>query len=85
MRIQRMTTRAYAFTLWTRGADMLADENLDALFRAGCDDATLGARSGEQYAAFDREAASLEGALASAIHDLTRALPQLTVTRVERS
>lgn len=77
------TTKTYSFTLFVQGPDVLADENVDALFLAGCDDVTLGARDGAQYAAFDRQAPSFGHALSSAIDDLSRALPDLMVVRVE--
>lgn len=76
-------TKTFAFTLFVQGADMLSDESMDALFEAGCDDATFGARDGAQYAEFDREATSFEKALSSAIRAVTRALPGLTIVRVE--
>ena len=76
-------TKTYAFTLFVRGADVLSDENIDALFEAGCDDATFGTRDGAQYGAFDREATSFSRALSSAIHDTIKALPGLEIVRVE--
>jgi hypothetical protein len=75
--------KTYSFTLFLHGVDVLSDESMDALFEAGCDDATFGARDSVQYAAFDREAGSFSKALASAIHDVTKALPGLAVVRVE--
>jgi hypothetical protein len=77
------TTKTYTFTLFVQGADVLSDESMDALFEAGCDDATFGARDGAQYGEFDRDATSFSTALASAIHDLTNALPGLEIVRVE--
>jgi hypothetical protein len=77
------TTTSHSFTLFVQGVDLLRDASMDALHAAGCDDATLGARDSAQYAQFDREAGSFSEALAAAIHDLTRALPELTVVRVE--
>jgi hypothetical protein len=76
-------TTIHSFTLFVQGADLLSDAGMEALYAAGCDDATLGARDGVQYAAFDREAPSFDAALAGAIHDLARALPGLVVVRVE--
>jgi hypothetical protein len=58
------------------------DDNLDALFEAGCDDATFGARGVAQYGEFDREATSFSTALASAIHTMTSAVPGLEIVRV---
>jgi len=75
--------KTYIFTLFVQGADVLNDDSLDALFEAGCDDATFGARDGAQYGEFDREATSFGAALSSAIHAMTSALPGLEIVRVE--
>ncbi len=72
-------TNTHSFTLFVHGADILSDESMDALFEAGCDDATFGARDGAQYGEFDREAPSFSTALASATHDLTSALSDLEI------
>lgn len=77
------TAQTFSFTLFVQGPDVLTDEAVDALFAAGCDDATFGARDGAQYAAFDREASTFEQALASAISDISLALPGLSVIRIE--
>jgi hypothetical protein len=73
----------HSFTLFLSGADVLDDEQFDALYEAGCDDALFGARDGAQYGAFDREADSFSEALASAIEDVTSAVPGLQVVRIE--
>jgi hypothetical protein len=77
------TTNTYSFTIYLHGVDVLSDASIDALHAANCDDATLGGRDGQQYATFDREAPSLDDAVASATRDLRRALPELEVLRVE--
>lgn len=53
------------FELTIRGE--LSDDRLDALFEAGCDDATFSTRDGVTFAAFYREAPSLLDAVLSAI------------------
>jgi hypothetical protein len=73
----------HSFTLFFNGADVLDDEQFDALYDAGCDDALFGVRDGAQYGAFDREANSFSEALASAIGDVTSAVPGLQVVRIE--
>src|SRR3990172_326591 len=60
----------YSFTLLLSGFEELSPELENALFEAGCDDALLGIRCGNPYLAFDREAASLEEAIKSAIKDV---------------
>ncbi len=74
--------KTYSFTLFLKGADVLLDESLDALYEAGCDDAVFGERDGAQYAAFDREAKSFTEALKSAIVNLTSTVDGLHVARV---
>ena len=77
------TTNSYSFTIYIRGVDVLSDASVDALHAAGCDDATLGVRDGAPYAAFDRNAPGFDEAVASAVQNLTRALPEVEVVRVE--
>ena len=55
----------------------------DALFEAGCDDATLAFRNRVGYLEFDRRAPGLDRAILSAVRDVERADPRLTVVRVE--
>jgi hypothetical protein len=75
-------SKTYTFTLYLGGADVLTDENLDALFEAGCDDALFGERDGAQYATFDRDATSFRQALKSAIENLKSAISDLDVVRI---
>lgn len=53
------------FELTIRGA--LTDARLDALFEAGCDDATFSTKGDLTFGAFDREAPTLLEAVVSAI------------------
>ncbi|HZT66105.1 MAG TPA: hypothetical protein VFA11_09990 [Acidimicrobiales bacterium] len=53
------------FTLTIRGA--LTEEKLDALFEAGCDDATFSTKGELTFGDFDREAPQLVDAVVSAI------------------
>jgi predicted DNA-binding transcriptional regulator AlpA len=70
----------YEFTLvLQRGLD---DAAVDALFEAGCDDATLGEVDGVGYADFIREAPSFGDALRSAIEQV-ESVPGVRVARVE--
>jgi hypothetical protein len=73
----------HSFTIFFSGTEVLDDEQFDALHEAGCDDALFGVRDGVQYGAFDREAGSFSEALASAIQDVTSAVPSLQVVRIE--
>ena len=46
----------FSFTLTIEGADVMTDIAQDALYEAGCDDATFGVSGGIQTAEFGREA-----------------------------
>src|SRR6266487_1378090 len=74
--------RTYEFTLLMEGADLQTDAAKDALFEAGCDDATIGVNAGVQHVHFDREANSLAEALVSAITAVEQAVPGAHVVRV---
>lgn len=73
----------YGFTLILEGADVLGDEATDALFEAGCADATFGEVDGSQYADFNRRARSLAEAIGSAKRAIESAVPEVRVIRVE--
>ena len=60
------------FTLIVEGIDLQAEPTIDALFEAGCDDATVGRVDGVQYVDFDREAESLAEAVISAVRDVEK-------------
>ena len=63
-----MTT--HTFTLIVDGRDLQADEVVDDVFEAGCDDALLGRVDGAQLADFDRETDTLRDAVQSAVAEL---------------
>ena len=71
----------HQFTLVISG-DLEAEANLDALFDAGCDDATFGTVDHVGYAEFIRETPSLGEAVRSAIRQV-ESVPGLRVTRIE--
>lgn len=58
------------FTLIVDGPDLQDDAFIDALFEAGCDDATVGRIDEIQYLDFDREAATRTEAIRSAVTDV---------------
>lgn len=58
------------------------EENLDALYESGCDDALFGIVDGTWFADFDREAPTMEEAILSAISDV-ESVDGVTVRRVE--
>jgi hypothetical protein len=66
-------TKTYEFTLIVDGIADIDDATVDALYEAGCDDSSLGVRSGAFIASFDRESESFEDAVLSAIADIRKA------------
>ena len=68
------------FVLVTDGSDLLDDEVLEALYEAGCTDASIGHRVVE----FDRAAPTRWDAIRSAIRDVTE-VPGVRVVDVRDS
>ena len=58
------------FTLIVDGPDLQDGALIGKLFEAGCDDAAIGWIDGIQYVDFDREAASLDEAILSAVTEV---------------
>ena len=71
----------HRFTLIVEGPDLQTEPVIDALFQAGCDDATVGRTDGAQYVEFDREAKSFSQAVFSAVQDLEK-VEGVQITRV---
>lgn len=63
----------YDFAVFLSGVSEIDQVVEDALFNAGCDDATLSLQHGSVRLAFSRTATSLRAAILSAIHDVRRA------------
>ncbi len=59
------------------------DENIDALYEAGCSDATIAQRYGRIYVTFCRDRESLAAAITSAIEDVRKASVCAGVMRVD--
>jgi hypothetical protein len=74
----------FSFTVTVEGADVLAEEAQDALFEAGCGDATFGISNGVQTAEFDRDARDFADAVASAIKAIETGVPGARVVSVTR-
>jgi hypothetical protein len=55
-------------------AAVLDEPTVDALYEAGCDDATVVSREGDTFIHFDREAETVDLAIASALRDVTKGL-----------
>ena len=74
----------FNFTLTVEGADILTDEAQNALFDAGCNDATFSASSGVQRGEFDRKAEEFAEAVATAIKAVESAVPGARVVEMRR-
>ena len=59
--------KIYEFDVVLKGIAEITDVQADALFSAGCDDGTPASSNGRAWIHFDRETASLEEAIRSAI------------------
>lgn len=73
----------YNFTLTLSGVTYETEGLEDALFESGCDDALICAYGHSVYLEFDREADSLDDAIASAIDNVESAGIGATVTSVD--
>lgn len=62
----------YEFIVYLANVNEITEEAADALFEAGCDDASPASRDGVVWSTFHREAPSLEHAIRSAISDVNK-------------
>lgn len=76
--------REFDFALIIGGVSDLTPDIENALFEAGCDDATLSIQYGLLYMEFSRKARSIEEAIFSAIHDIRKATIGAEVLRVDQ-
>jgi hypothetical protein len=79
----RAREREHDFTLVLTSITEITPAVEDALFSAGCDDATIATRSGRLFVTFSRTARSTKDAVFSAIGDIGRACPGVDVLRVD--
>lgn len=78
-----MATYDFKLTFALPGADTDAEQYLDALFEAGCDDALVGiGTTGTIGLDFEREAGSAEEAIDTAISDVLKAIPGASLLEV---
>lgn len=73
----------YDFALVVAGVHELTDAVTDALYVAGCDDATVSMQYGRLYLEFSRTSGSKQDAIISAIGDVSRAAIGAEVLRVD--
>ena len=83
--INQPCEREYDFALIVGGASELTESVEDALFAAGCDDATLSIQYGLLYMEFSRPARSLKDAIINAIRDVQNAGIGAAVLRVDEN
>ena len=75
--------REYDFALVVAGVPELSEDIMDALFEAGCDDATPSMQYGLLYLEFSRSAQSLQDAIISAIGCVLKAGISARVIQVD--
>ncbi len=75
--------REHDFSLVIGGVEELNQKVEDALFEAGCDDATFSIKYGFLYAEFSRHSKSLKDAILSAIADIRKSNINADVIRVD--
>lgn len=73
--------KTYEFDVVLKDVSEITDDQADELFAAGCDDGTPASCEGVAWIHFDREAASLEQAISSAVAQVQAA--GLLVSKVE--
>ena len=78
-----MTSREFDFTLVLEGICEINASDEDALFEAGCDDATISVRSGRVFLTFSREAPSIKDAIISAVDNVKDSKINARVLRVD--
>jgi hypothetical protein len=81
-RVMKMETE-HEFTLIIDGIPELTPAIMNALFEAGCDDATVSRQGGRISLDFVRAASTLKDAIISAIRDVRKANVGASVLRVE--
>jgi hypothetical protein len=84
MREQPICEREYDFSLILSGITELTEDQAEALFAAGCDDATPSVIYGRVWLEFSRAAASYKDAVLSAIRDVRRANIGADVERIDQ-
>jgi hypothetical protein len=83
MKTRKAREKEYEFVLSLTGISELTQEVEDALFEAGCDDATLSVRLGRVYLTFSRKAVTAKDAIISAIQNVRQAGIRADVLRVD--
>jgi hypothetical protein len=83
MKATKSRSRTHDFTLVLSGVSEVTSELEDALYSAGCDDATLSMRAGRAYLTFTGRAGTLRESIVRAIQRVRSASAQIDVLRVD--
>jgi hypothetical protein len=78
-----MKMSTWEFTVLLAGVDDITPELADALYKAGCDEGTVGSSCGIATVSFARQAPSLQEAIRSAINDIQRAGGDIECVQIE--
>ena len=81
---ESITEKEYEFNLLLDGIHDLETHELDALFEAGCDDATISVTNGNVSMMFSRKSVSLKDAIISAIKNVRASHIGAQVSRVDQ-
>lgn len=73
----------WEFTLIVQDVAEMTDSLANALYDAGCDDATVGSSCGVARVSFSREAVSLQDAIQSALRDVRKAGCEIARVEIE--
>ena len=73
----------WEFTLILRDVAEMTDSLANALYDAGCDDATVGSSSGVARVSFSREAPTLQDSIQSAVRDVRQAGCEIARVEIE--
>jgi hypothetical protein len=74
----------FDFTIALKGITQLTEEVENALFEAGCDDATISWVHDHAWLQFTREANTFEEAVQTAVHDIRKANVGIDVVLLEQ-
>ena len=74
----------WEFTLILQDVAEMTDSLANALYDAGCDDATVGSSNGVARVSFSREATTLQDAIQSAVRDVRQAGCEIARVEIER-
>jgi len=75
----------WEFTLIWRDVAEMTDCLANALYDAGCDDATVGSSCGVVRVSFSREAATLQDAIQTAVRDVRQAGFEIARVEIEHA